>query len=223
MNEIKSYDLVIFDLDGTLIDNRDAIVYAYREMLKEFNYNPPKLEWIYTRIGLPLDATFRIISNNAGEDVINKMIDSFRDHYIRNCDHGVRMLDGAKELLSYLKNNGFKVGLATTKGDAGLQELLRRMKIDHFFDLAVGLSKEFRPKPDPSMLLYIMDKLSVDRSRTLYVGDTPVDVAAARNANVKSVAVATGMDIGATTLQELKNANPDIMVQNIIDVTAYLY
>ena len=221
--EYRAYDLIIFDLDGTLIDNRDAIVHAYNEMLAEFGYKSPPVEWVYTRIGLPLEGTFKILSNNAGDDVVNRMIDSFRDHYVRECDNGVRMLDGAKELLAYLKDNRFKVALATTKGDAGAKELLRRMRIDHFFDIAVGLTKEFRPKPDPSMLLYIMDRLSVDRSRTMFVGDTPVDVAAARNARVKSVAVATGIDIGATTLQELKASDPDIMVQNIMDVTSYLY
>lgn len=221
--EERVYDLIMFDLDGTLIDNREAILEAYGEMTKEFGYPMPKTEWIYTRIGLPLPGTLKIVSNNADDDVINRMIDSFRDHYLRCCDHGVRMLDGAEELLKFLKSNGFKVALASTKGDKGLQELIGRMKIDHYFDIVTGLRPGFAPKPDPSQLLYIIDKLGVEKRRSMYVGDTPVDVAAARNAGVRSVAVATGIDVGATTLQEIKSSHPDIMVQNVREITSYLY
>ncbi|MDE1810537.1 MAG: HAD family hydrolase [Candidatus Micrarchaeota archaeon] len=221
--DIKSFDLIIFDLDGTLVDNRVAIVNAYKKALEEFGYAYPGDKWVWSRIGAPVHDAFVAVTKGVEEGKISEMVDVFRDAYIKDCDKGVEVLPGAVELLTYLRKNGFKTGLATTKGNAGAQELLKRAGLIDYFDVAVGLTDEFRPKPDPSMLDYIIGKLGVERSRTMYVGDTPIDMAAARNAKVKSVAVMTGIDIGATTLQELKSSNPDIMMQSLSDLSAYLY
>ena len=221
--DIKSFDLIIFDLDGTLVDNRVAIVNAYKKALSEFGYTYPGDKWVYGRIGAPVRDAFVVITNGADDVKISEMVDVFRDAYIKDCDKGLEILPGAVELLTYLRKNSFRTGLATTKGNAGTQELLKKAGLLDYFDVAIGLTDEFRPKPDPSMLNYIIDKLGVGRSRTMYVGDTPIDMAAARNAKVKSVAVMTGIDIGATTLQELKSSNPDIMMQSLSDLSAYLY
>ncbi|MDE1856453.1 MAG: HAD family hydrolase [Candidatus Micrarchaeota archaeon] len=221
MSSVNRFGLVVFDLDGTLVDNRAGIKVAFDATLDKFGLPRMSDMDIYAGIGKPILERFET-ELPVSRDTALEMTDYFRSVYLSKGHTGVALLDGAEEALRRIRGAGIKTGLATTKGNNGTQMLLRETGLDRYFDLALGLTKEFRPKPYPDMIEHVMDRLGVPKERTAYVGDTPIDMAAARNAGVFPIAVKTGIALGITDLEELEESKPGMMIGTLRELPGAL-
>ncbi len=178
----RRFELVIFDLDGTLIDNRVAIRENINRALREHGLPEVDISAIDKTIGVPLEDAFIILSPGITPETALELRARYRSSYEPNSHKGVEFLEGVPEVLVSLKKKGFKLAIATTKTAFILKPLLEKIDLMKYFDLPMGRVDGMKSKPDPQMINYILNKLEVKPQRAVMVGDTEIDVLAGKNA-----------------------------------------
>ena len=115
----------------------------------------------------------------------------FREHYVEHCQDHTDLYPGIRDLLVELRNRGYKMAIVSNKLQAGVDELQR-----HFFrdliDVAIGEQDGFRRKPFPDMVNLALERLGVTTDEAIYIGDSEVDMATARNAGLPCISVLWG-------------------------------
>jgi phosphoglycolate phosphatase-like HAD superfamily hydrolase len=101
--------------------------------------------------------------------------------------------------------------------------LLERIGLYKYFDLVTGRREEMRNKPHPDMIRFLMKELNVEPRETVMVGDTPLDIITARNSGVDVIAVTSSIVLGMTTMDKIRNANPDAIISSLLDLPNCLY
>jgi phosphoglycolate phosphatase len=211
---MKSYDCAVFDFDGTLVDGLDAIVECSDLTFAKFDIKPPSKEEIRKRIGLPLHKIYRDFLPPDKHHQIDEVIEAYR-----LCAHKVLpkktyLREGVIETLKYIKNQGTKIGIATTKATDTTVKTLEHLDALKYFDSVCGIDLVNHPKPDPEQLLLVIKMLGSVPERSVMIGDTYVDVQAARSAGVFSIAILDGY--GERRL--IDDAGPDIKIETISEL-----
>ena len=219
----KRFDLVILDLDGTMIDNRVAIRTNFNYTLGLHKYDPLPDKEIDSMIGTALVEMFERTLLESDRHLAPQMVDEYRERYSGTSHEGVVILDGVVPMLEYLRQNGFKSAVATTKADVEVHPLLQRIGLYGYFNLITGFREGIRTKPHPDMVQYIMRELDVRPERTALVGDTPTDIMTARNAGIYPIAVTTSVPLGMTTLDKIYAARPDVVIDSLRELPNHLY
>lgn len=205
---------VLFDLDGTLADTIPLIVasyqHAFRTVLGEEVEDGRARAWI----GRPLLGALLEESPEHGHalDV------AYREWNLANTAALIRRYEGVPELLEALTAAGATIAVATSKRRETARLALEGVGIDGLVEVAAGLDDTTRHKPDPEPLLHAAAALGADPSACVYVGDATVDVLAARAAGMAAVAVTWG----AGERDALAAAGPDVVVDTVGDLRAYL-
>jgi len=219
----KRYELVVFDLDGTLIDNRAAIRENFNYALTKWEIPQLEDKKIDAMIGIPLVEMFERILPSSNGDLAMKLVETYVERYRDTSHIETVVLEDVIPTLEKLRGDEFKLALATTKTNDTVHPLLQRMGLHKYFDLATGRTEGMRNKPHPDMLNYIMKELDVKPEITVMVGDTPVDVFAAKNAGIYAVAVTSGIRLGMTTLAKIREAKPDLIISSLRELPCNLY
>ena len=181
--------IILFDLDGTLIDSTEAILESFAQAFKTFDKEIPSDEKIKAEIGHPLDVMFATLGVEPKN--VWDYVDAYKAHYRKiACDKTV-LLPGAKEAIA-LASKYATLGVVTTKTAKYSIELLEYMDIMKYFDVLIGREDVTHPKPHPEPIYKALSKLQSDTTKYWMIGDTPMDMVAAKNANIHSVAVTCG-------------------------------
>ncbi len=219
----KRYDLVIFDADGTLIDNRHAIRSNFNYARQAHGYPPLPESEIDAMIGTPLVEMYERTLPESARHLAPQMAKMHVERYLTNCDQGIVILDGAVSTLEYLQQNGFKSAVATSKSTHGVQHLFQKIGLYDRFDMVIGVQDGIKPKPHPDMIYYILEQLQIEKQRAVLVGDTPTDIITARNAGIPVIVVTTGAALGMADFREIHTLQPDLIVPSLLDMVDYLY
>jgi len=211
----RKFDLVIFDLDGTLIDNRVAIRQNLNYALELHGFPRLRHEDIDAMIGTPLAEIFEEILPESSRHLAPQLVDAYVRRYLRTSHVGTVILEGVIPTLEQLRGEGFKLAVATTKRNDTVAPLLRKIGLLQYFDLATGRRDGMRNKPNPDMLHYVMKKLNATSQSTTMVGDTPIDIMTAKNARLFVIAVTSSIQLGMTTLEKIRDAKPDIVIGSL--------
>lgn len=186
----RSYELIVFDWDGTLIDSADAISACIRLAAQDLGHVVPDVERAKYVIGLGLiDALTHVVPGLKPEEY-NAFVGRYREHFLAR-DAGLPLFAHTRELLTELRTAGYAMAVATGKSTAGLNRALAQTGLQEFF-AATRCADQTEPKPHPAMLLELMSELGVGPARTLMIGDTTHDLEMARAAGVAAVAVTHG-------------------------------
>jgi phosphoglycolate phosphatase len=188
-NELR-YRLLVFDWDGTLADSTGIIAHAIRGALRDMGERVPHDEAARYVIGLGLADALRSVAPDLPVARHGELAAHYRAHYLA-AEPDIAMFDGAVALLERLHRRGHLLAVATGKTRLGLDRALTRHGLASRFH-ATRCADEGRPKPDPDMLLHLMDRLRVAPGHTLMIGDTTHDLALARSAGVAALAVSYG-------------------------------
>lgn len=199
----KRFDLIIFDWDGTLIDTIDWIVSCLQNAAVQCRFKVPDPQAAKDVIGLSIDNATRHLFPDATDEDRKRFITHYSRAFFSKRLSRADLFDGVFEMLNRLKENDYRLAVATGKGRKGLQEALRQTETEHLFDIT-RCADETASKPDPFMLREIIGYLDIPSERALMVGDSIHDLQMARNAGVASVAVACG----AHGQELLKQHNP---------------
>ncbi len=187
------YKLVVFDLDGTLLDTLDDLTASTNAALTAHGFPTRTREEVRSFIG---DGIVKLLERSVGIENyprIEEMIKNFRAYYKEHCKDETRPYEGIIPLLHSLKEKGIILGVLSNKVHAATQELIA----DYFpniFDMVMGENEAagIKRKPSPVALLKMIETLGVGKAETAYVGDSEVDIQTARNAEVDCVSVTWG-------------------------------
>jgi len=191
-------DAVLFDFDLTLADSTTAIANCTNHALQILGHAPVNPQQVHRVIGVPRQEMFRLLTGV--EDVAIQ--DLFATHYSAHADEimaeQTSLYECVGPTLTALRQRGVRIGIISMKFRWRIEAILRRLQLEDAVDLILGWEDVTRQKPDPEGLLLALERLGVDRSRAIYVGDHPFDAEAARRAGVHFVGVRTGATDEAT-------------------------
>lgn len=180
--------LIIFDLDFTLIDNSFAICSSFNHALAYFQIGPLEHSEILKMIGIPLKTMFlEYLEEKDSERGVTLFREYYKMHYFEN----VKLLPGARNLLDQLKESRYRLALLTSKKTNLAIKLLEYINLKHYFEQIIGEQKEFKPKPDPSSITYLISKFPTVK-KIYMIGDHLVDCQAAKRAGISFIGVLTG-------------------------------
>ncbi|MFA7228879.1 MAG: HAD family hydrolase [Melioribacteraceae bacterium] len=205
-------NLVVFDLDGTLIKSHETIFYATQNALKEFDINVemPR-DKFYNMIGLHFEDIF--LEFGFAVPDFEQFINVYKSIYFDYIGFST-VYPGVEELLSGLNKKNIKVGLLTTKGQDQAEKILGHFSLADKFDYIMGRRPGLSHKPSPEPLQKITGDLKIEIGQTLMVGDSEMDIQCGQNAGSKTCAVTYGY----RTKADLEKSFPDFLIDNILDV-----
>ena len=198
------YRLLVFDWDGTLADSAAIIVEAIQFSCADLGLPVPSDTDARYVIGLGLHDALRHVAPTLAEKDYPQLSARYRAHYM-NRDPEIPLFAGAEALLGRLAARGHLLAVATGKSRRGLDRALAQAGVGRHF-VATRCADEGLPKPNPDMLLHLMNRLGAAPSETLMIGDTTHDLMLAANAGVDGVGVTYGAHPGAALAAERHRA-----------------
>ena len=195
------YPLIVFDWDGTVIDSPAAIVECMQAASREMGLAVPGPERASHVIGLGLHDAMKIVAPDLPGERYPEYVALYRRHFLAR-EEAMGLFCGMRELLEQLCKT-HKLAIATGKSRKGLERSLAATGVSRLF-AASRCADETAPKPNPAMLLELMEECSVEAGAVLMVGDTSHDMEMARAAGVDAIAVT----YGAHPEHELRSCGP---------------
>lgn len=209
---------VIFDLDGTLLNTLVDLKNATNYVLEEYGYPQKTLEEVRMAVGNGVAKLIeRVIPEGISNPDYQGCLDTFRKHYSEHLKDNTAPYPGIMELLQELKAKKYSTGIVSNKFDAAVKEL----KEDYFrevIDVAIGESANVRKKPAPDCVYKAMEELHCVKEKTIYVGDSDVDVATAHNSGLPCV----GVTWGFRDRDVLEQAGADVIIDNPMELFSVL-
>ena len=182
--------ILIFDLDGTIIDSTEAILESFGKAYETLGGEVPPAEEIKPLIGLPLDVIF--VKLGVPEEDAMAYAKAYKEHYSTIHTEKTTLIPGAKEAIEY-GHCYAKLGIVTTKTTQYSRELLEHFDLMKYFDVLIGRDDVEHPKPHPEPVLKALSQLNYRFGKvTYFIGDTCVDMEAAEAAEIGSIGVLTG-------------------------------
>ena len=186
------FELIVFDWDGTLMDSERRITDCLRAAGADNGLPERTLDELRNVIGLGLREALRTLHPECGVPCQDRLIESYRDHFLDANRPPSAMFDGAETLLSALREKGYQLAVATGKARRGLDHVLEDTGLTPLFHTS-RCADETQSKPHPAMLNDIMAELKVTADKVVMVGDTEYDIRMAHRAGTHSVAVSYGV------------------------------
>ncbi|MDE7249504.1 MAG: HAD family hydrolase [Lachnospiraceae bacterium] len=173
------YKHIVFDIDGTLVDNEKAILHSLQEVLlmtmgKEFSF-----EQLNFCMCIPGENTLERLGVEDVSGVMNLWIEA-----LRRCENMVTIHKGIEELLIRLSDRGYRLGLASSRSRELLEKDFNKLKISKYFEIKVCADDTLEHKPTGAPLLKYMEFAGADKSEVLYIGDSVNDSMCAGDAGV---------------------------------------
>lgn len=191
--------LIIFDLDGTLIDSAPDLANAINYMLQELGQKSFSEELINTWVGNGAQTLVKralLGKKEVDEEVdvllFEKGLQIFLEHYEENICVNTFLYPKVKETLVHLHKKEYLLSIVTNKPYKFVQPILESLEIENFFHDYIGADSLERKKPDPMPLQYMCDKFSVNIENALMIGDSKNDILAAQALNMHSIGVSYG-------------------------------
>jgi len=186
------YELVIFDLDGTLLDTLDDLTQAVNFALRQQSFPLRSREEVRLLVGNGVASTMRrAVPLGTDEAVCRQALQDFKRYYLEHVNDYTRPFEGILDLLDALQRAGIHAAVNSNKVNSAVVALCTA----HFgnrINLALGERPEFPRKPSPESAVYIMRQLGVAPEHTLYVGDGETDLRTAENAGIDCAWVSWG-------------------------------
>ena len=188
------YDTVLFDLDGTLLNTLDDLTGAVNHAMREGGYAEHTRDEVRGFVGNGVGMLIRRAlpgSVEGDDEAYREALQTFKAYYAaHNCDL-TDPYPGIYDMLEGLYQAGVSIAIISNKNAPNVEALCRKY-FSRWVSLAVGETDDMRRKPEPDMVFRVMGELRCDPARTLYVGDSDVDLDTARNANVDCASVCWG-------------------------------
>lgn len=216
----KLPELVLFDLDGTLVDSAQDLSLSVAAVLSALGYRAPAPQQVRQWVGNGAEMLLRRALAHSGEQLTPEAVEStelelalalFRQDYGRRCLQATGLYPGVTAYLDYLAGEGTAMALVTNKPEAFTHPILRALGIEGYFSLVLGGDSLPQKKPHPMPLLHALDYFQVRGANALMVGDSRNDIDAAQQARIPVVAVSYGYNHG----EDIATAGADLVVDSL--------
>jgi len=220
---INQPQMVLIDLDGTLIDSVPDLAYCVDALMAQLGL-PARGEakvrqWVGNGIErLVKRALLDQLDGDPDPALLAKALPIYFDLYKKNLSQRSRLYPGVKEGLQFLHDAGYKLGCITNKAAAFTEPLLKDLGIYDYFRIVVSGDTLPVKKPDPLPLLHAARFFKVEPSHALMVGDSISDVKAARAAGFQVICMSYGYNHG----QDIRDAHPDAVIDSMVQLSGLL-
>jgi pyrophosphatase PpaX len=209
---VLRFNTYLFDLDGTLIDSIDLIFRAYRHTAeRHLGVSPPDSLW-RAGLGTPLRAQLSAVCED--EELIEAMVLTYREYHFAHHEASVKAYPEVIEVVGALAERGARLGVVTSKLRAGAERGLVATGLMEFFHTIVSADEVSRPKPDPEPVQIALQRLEVEPGDAVFIGDSPHDIAAGRQAGVSTA----GVLWGPFAREDLTGASADFLLESPTEI-----
>ena len=186
------YNTIIWDLDGTLLDTLQDLWLATNHALRTYGMPQRTLDEVRNFVGNGVRKLIeRAVPDGEDNPLFGEVFAEFKRYYVEHCQDNTCLYPGISETLKQLKADGKRMAIVSNKLQEGVTELHEKWFADTI-EVAIGESSDVRRKPAPDMVEAALERLGVDKSDAVYVGDSDVDIATARNSGLPCVSVLWG-------------------------------
>lgn len=206
--------VIIFDLDGTLLDTNELILQSFRHVFKQ--YMPEKeltKQELISFLGPSLHDTF---SRYFDKSLINELIEYYREYNHAHHINYVSVYPTVIETLEYLKKENYYLAIVTTKHTEVAQLGLDLFSLDEYFDCLIGGNSVERIKPDPEGIHKVVTLLN--KKHAVMIGDSASDIQAGKNAGVFTI----GVDWTFKPIETLSSLQPDLIVSEMAEIISFI-
>jgi len=216
---IKKPQMVLIDVDGTLVDSVPDLAYCVDEMLKALDMPVRGEQRVRHWVGNGVERLVRrgLINELDGEPdeaLFEKAMPIFNDLYAENTSKRSCLYPGVTEALEFLKGTGVKIGCVTNKAAQFTLPIIKDLGIADYFEIVVCGDTLAKKKPDPLPLLHSAEQLGVKPEMSLMLGDSMSDVKAARAAGFDIICMSYGYNHG----EDIHESNPDAVVDSMDEI-----
>ncbi len=216
---LRKPDLVLFDLDGTLVDTAPDLAWSIDATLEKLDLPMCGEEKVRAWIGSGIEGLLnRALTNDFNgvpdKSLYDNALSIFLDIYIDNICERSHIYPGVNEALAHLKARNIKIACVTNKGGRHTEKLLKSLGLYDEFGIVVSGDTLPLKKPHPEPLLHAAAHFSVDTSAALMVGDSVTDIKAARAAGFQILCVPYGYNMG----RDINDLKPDAVVETLADL-----
>jgi len=205
--------VILFDLDGTLIDSTEAILEGFDVAFKAFHKKTPNEEEIKRLIGLPLDIMFEKLGIKKN---VWDYVEVYKKHYRKISTKKTKLLPFAKEAV-FEANQFARLGIVTTKTARYSRELLEHFNLMKYFEVLIGRENVDNPKPHPEPILKAIHLMNAKKEATFMIGDTCLDMVSAKEAGVKYIGVKWEYES-----EENMKRCAEIIKDNVLEAVRYI-
>ena len=184
---MRKYDVILFDLDGTLLDSLEDMKDSVNYVMRRFGYPEHTLDEVRSYVGNGIRKLIeRSLPGNAGSETVEKALEEYRRYYDTHCMVKTRPYPGILQLLGNLKDRGFLLAVVTNKNHEAADEMCSHY-FPGIFSVVLGQRDSIPKKPDPAMISVAMKKLNAEGKNAVYIGDSEVDIMTAKNAGMDGI------------------------------------
>lgn len=205
------YRLAIFDLDGTILNTLEDLTDSTNYALVENGFDKRTLQEVKRFVGNGIGRLIeRAVPSGTSSDITKKVLQDFTEHYGIHCADKTKPYEGIQTLIEELREEGYLTAVVSNKADFAVQELCEQY-FKGMFDYVVGEKENIRRKPSPDAVFDVLKRLGVELSKSVYIGDSEVDVQTAKNAGIDIISVSWGF----RERQYLKEQGADVIVDSM--------
>lgn len=186
--------IVIFDLDGTLLNTLDDLADSTNYALSKFGYPTRTIEEVRQFVGNGVAKLIeRAIPDGKNNSNFEKCLSIFKENYAQNMYNKTAPYNGIIEMLSNLKSKGIKIAVVSNKFDLAVKELCK-IYFDKYIDFAAGENEALgiKKKPAPDTVISVLTEFNFAPEDAVYVGDSDVDIMTAKNSKMPCISVTWG-------------------------------
>ncbi len=194
----KEETIILFDLDGTLIDSTEAILESFHNSYAYYGEKAPTDEEIKALIGHPLDVMYSRLGIE--ESKVWDYVHTYKMHYRKISCAKTQLLPFAKETISAASKFA-RLGIVTTKTAKYSRELLEHFGLMSNFETLIGREHVENPKPHKEPVLKALSEMNATKSNSWLIGDTHLDIVSAKNAEINHIAVTSGYETKSQLLE----------------------
>ncbi len=186
---LKNFELIIFDLDGTLVNSAKDIMIANNKTLVKFGYKPISFKNVKDIIGqgirVNIIRSLKMQKIKISKKKENEMYDYFFSFYKKNLFVESKVYVGLKSFLKKLDKKNYKLAVCSNKLEELTKIVLKKTKLSKYFDFVAGGDTFTHRKPHPSVLNNVVKKFKINKKKALFIGDSEHDYHSAKNSNIK--------------------------------------
>ncbi len=213
-------NILIFDLDGTLLNTLEDLADSTNFALRQYNYPERTIEEVRNFVGNGVAKLIeRAIPEGLNNPNFENCLKTFKENYSQNMYNKTAPYNGIIEMLEKLRADNCKIAVVSNKFDAAVKELCQKY-FPNLIDIAIGENEAagIKKKPAPDTVIQVLKELNCDKSEAIYLGDSEVDIMTAENSGMPCISVTWGFK----DEDFLKRHNAQIIVNNPQEIINFI-
>ncbi len=209
-----AYKLAVFDMDGTILDTLQDLAAGVNFALENAGMPTRSIDYVRSIVGNGIMTTLKLCApEDVTEEQIKTLYGFFAPYYEKHRADNTKPYKGVTELLQRLRESGVRTAVVSNKSDISVKPLCEQY-FKGLFDMSLGTSDKTAKKPSPEMPNIIISAFGFDKKDVVYIGDSEVDIATAKNTGIDGIFV----DWGFRTRKQLETSGAGIILSNTDDV-----